>query len=116
MTPHLRVNQADRTSSFLRKPGISPPPPAKLPSKKWRNVIRKVWHTDPLRCPQCGGTMRVIAVIDQPEVIEKILRCLGLWCGGTAGRPPPGRVSGPWTREPCQDVDPMPDYENVLTD
>ena len=21
-----------------------------------------------------------------------------------------------WTREPCEDVDPMPDYENVLTD
>ena len=24
--------------------------------------------------------------------------------------------AGPWTREPCDDVDPMPDYENVLTD
>ncbi len=23
---------------------------------------------------------------------------------------------GPWTREACDDVDPMPDYENVLTD
>ena len=24
--------------------------------------------------------------------------------------------AGAWTREPCEDVDPMPDYENVLTD
>jgi len=25
-------------------------------------------------------------------------------------------VRGPYTYEPCDDVDPMPDYENVLTD
>ena len=25
-------------------------------------------------------------------------------------------AAGAWTREPCDDVDPMPDYENVLTD
>ena len=25
-------------------------------------------------------------------------------------------TEGPLTREPCDDVDPMPDYENVLTD
>ena len=31
-------------------------------------------------------------------------------------RAPPDANAGPWTREPCDDVDPMPDYENVLTD
>ena len=30
-------------------------------------------EADPLLCPQCGGAMRIIAFIDQPEVIEKIL-------------------------------------------
>jgi hypothetical protein len=25
-------------------------------------------------------------------------------------------LRGPYTYEPCDDVDPMPDYENVLTD
>jgi Putative transposase len=29
---------------------------------------------------------------------------------------PPQGLPGPYTYEPCQDVDPMPDYENVLTD
>ncbi len=29
---------------------------------------------------------------------------------------PPAADAGPWTREPCDDVDPMPDYENVITD
>ena len=99
---------------IVRKPGISPPPPAKLPSKKWRDVILKVWHTDPLRCQKCGGIMRVIAVIDNPAVVERILRHLGLW-SGSAARPPPGEA-GEWTRHPCEDVDPTPDYENVLCD
>ena len=61
--------------------------------------------------------MRVIAVIDQRLVIEKILRHLGQWNGTpplAPARSPPD--AGAWTREPCDDVDPMPDYENVLTD
>jgi len=29
---------------------------------------------DPLRCPVCQNPMRVIAVIDDPKVVEKILR------------------------------------------
>ena len=31
------------------RPGVSPPPPLKLPSKKWRDLILRVWHVDPLR-------------------------------------------------------------------
>jgi hypothetical protein len=62
--------------------------------------------------------MRVIAVIDQREVVEKIPRHLA---SGVARRcwpqpaPRPTRT-GPWTYEPCLDGDPMPDYDNVLTD
>ena len=48
---------------------------------------------------------------------EKILAHLGQWNGSPplapARSPPHARA---WTREPCEDVDPMPDYENVLTD
>jgi len=28
-------------------PKGSPPPPASLPSRKWRDLIRQAWHTDP---------------------------------------------------------------------
>gem|GEM_PF-323502 len=101
------------------RPPCTPPPPAKLPSKKWRDLILKVWHTDPLLCPNCQKPMRVIAVIDQRAVVEKILRHLGQWNGTpllAPARAPPDADAGPWTREPCDDVDPMPDYENVLTD
>ena len=59
--------------------------------------------------------MRVIAVIDDPRVTEKILRHLGAWHAPPAGlSPPPG--AGPYTWELCLGDDPMPDYENVLTD
>ena len=61
--------------------------------------------------------MRVIAVIDQRLVIEKILRHLSQWNGTpplAPARSPPD--TGPWTRELCDDVDSMPDYENVLAD
>ena len=48
-------------------------------------------------------------------MVEKILRHLGAWHDPPT-RPPPSAVPGPYTYEPCEDVDPMPDYENVLTD
>jgi len=113
-----RAQNGGAASAPLRPPS-TPPPPAKLPSKRWRDLIMQVWHTDPLICPQCQHPMRVIAVIDQRAVVEKILRHLHLWSGSpplAPARSPPGDADGPWTREPCDDVDPMPDYENVLTD
>ena len=99
----------------VRRPGISPPPPVKLPSKRWRDLILRVWHVDPLRCPVCQNPMRVIAIIDDPRVVEQILRHLGAW-HDPPRRPPPSAVPDPYTYEPCDDVDPAPDYENVLTD
>ena len=97
-----------------RRPGLSPPPPRQLPSKKWRDVILRVWHVDPLRCPVCQSPMRVLAVIDDPRVVEKILRHLGAWHDPPSAGPPAGSAN-PYTREPCLE-DPMPDYENVITD
>ncbi len=73
------------------------------------------WHVDPLRCPVCQSPMRVIAVIDDRKVTEKILRHLGAWHDPPPRPPTPG-TAGVYSYEPCNDVDPTPDYENVLTD
>jgi hypothetical protein len=59
--------------------------------------------------------MRVIALIDDPRVVKNILRHLGAWRDPPADLSLPG-ATGPYTYEPCGDVDPTPDYENVLTD
>ncbi len=98
----------------IRRPGVSPPPPLKLPCKRWRDLILRVWHVDPLRCPVCQNSMRVIAIIDDSRVAKKILRHLALWHDPPA-RPPPQDLPS-YTYQPCDDIDPTPDYENVLTD
>ena len=44
-------------------------------------LIKCVYEADPLECPNCGGTMKVISFIEghQSDVIDKILRHRGLW-------------------------------------
>jgi hypothetical protein len=39
----------------------------------WARLIRKVYEADPLECPKCKGFMRIIALIDDPRVIQRIL-------------------------------------------
>jgi hypothetical protein len=53
-------------------------------------LIKRVYEIDPLACPKCGGTMKVIAFIEAPQgaVIEKILRHCGLWNPSTPRAPP----------------------------
>jgi hypothetical protein len=79
-----------------------------------RHLIPQVWRVDPLGCPVGQNSMRVIAVIEDPRLVEKILLHLGAWQDPPARLPAPG-ATGPYTYEPCDDVDPTPDYENVLT-
>ena len=59
-----------------------------------RQLIRLIDEVDPLACPRCGGEMRVIALIQEPKVIDKILGHLrqegldaraGPWANGAAG-------------------------------
>ena len=45
----------------------------------------RVYEVDPLVCPRCGARLRVIAVIQNPVQIRKILNHLG-----RTGRAPPG--------------------------
>ena len=71
---------------------IPPPPGSSVFKQRWAELMKKVHAADPLVCPRCEGPMRIIAVIDQREVIEKILTHLGLW-PHPAHAPPPGAVA-----------------------
>lgn len=33
-------------------------------------MIRKVYEVDPLRCPTCGGQMRIFSFIEETKTIE----------------------------------------------
>ena len=55
----------------------------------WARLIRRVYEADPLVCPKCKGPMRVIALIDDPAVVRRILEHLGRWGPEPAERGPP---------------------------
>ncbi len=37
------------------------------------------YEVDPLECTHCGATMRIIAIIDRADVVERILNHLNVW-------------------------------------
>jgi hypothetical protein len=40
--------------------------------------MRRTFGFDVLACPRCGGRLRLVALIEQAAVIQRILRHLGL--------------------------------------
>ncbi|MBI5624182.1 MAG: transposase [Elusimicrobia bacterium] len=62
----------------------------------WADLMRRAFDLDVLACPRCGGRMRLIATIEDPAVIRRLLDHLGLPTGPSdpcPSRPPPGRVA-----------------------
>ena len=63
--------------------------------------------------------MRVLAVIYQSKVIEKILVHLNLWSELRAfppSRRPHAAILGHWEADDPQSRSPFPDYDDVFTD
>ena len=79
--------------------------PPHVPSKTWRELIKKVREVDPLTCPQCGSEMKIISLIQDPDVIRQILKHLGLWkqdAGSRCKKPKPDH--GPVVYEEFDDL------------
>jgi hypothetical protein len=53
--------------------------------RAWARLLAKVYEVDPFVCPKCGADMKVIAVIEDPDELKRILRHLI-----KIGRSPPG--------------------------
>lgn len=78
---------SNKSRGLRKKAGIDNEVPALIESdvspkqfrKSWARLIQKVYNVDPLLCPKCQGAMRIISFIEDNEVVEKILRYLGLW-------------------------------------
>ena len=68
---------------------LGAPPPA---HGLWAEFIRRSFGFDALECPRFGGRLQRIAVIEDPAVVERILRHLGLPTDipeARPARPPP---------------------------
>jgi hypothetical protein len=45
---------------------------------EWAELMRRTFGIDVLACPRCGGRLRLIALVEEAAVIDRILRHLGL--------------------------------------
>jgi hypothetical protein len=61
---------------------------ARAARRAWARLIKKIYEVDPLLCPECSGPMRIIAFIEEEQIIRKILEHLKLW-EDQQPRPPP---------------------------
>jgi hypothetical protein len=48
------------------------------PRMSWARLLKRVFDIDTEHCPNCGGALKIIAAIEAPPVIVKILSHLGL--------------------------------------
>ncbi|MPY88765.1 MAG: hypothetical protein GEU99_12655 [Luteitalea sp.] len=55
---------------------------------RWAQLMQRSFGFDVLRCPRCGGRFRLVALIEEPPVVQRILRHLGLPTGVPPARPP----------------------------
>lgn len=52
--------------------------PGARANQTWADLMRRSFDFDVLACPRCPGRLRLIALIHQPEIVQRILRHLGL--------------------------------------
>lgn len=60
--------------------------------RAWADLMRRAFESDVLACPRCPGRMVMLATIEDPAVIRRILAHLGLPLDGDApdpAHPPP---------------------------
>lgn len=81
VAPTLTLAQAQ---SEVDKP---PAPAAKRIA--WARLLKRVFGIDVSICPKCSGQIKIIAAIEDPKVIKKILDHMGI--PSTAPRPHPAR-------------------------
>ena len=73
----------DRREARATEPKPDPPcgregRPPREKAPLWADLMRRTFGLDTLACPNCGGRLRLIALIEEAAVIARILRHLHL--------------------------------------
>jgi hypothetical protein len=88
--PSLPVN----TNTPSADPAEASPAAAPVPMS-WARLLKRVFEIDIEHCPQCGGTLKIIAAIEDPPIIAQILHPSRLARPGTAPIPGQGLQPNP---------------------
>jgi hypothetical protein len=90
LVPRPRVNLTRfhgvfSPNSKLRKDVVPQKPEEEQENQKrkaysmtWAQRLKRVFAIDIEKCEKCGGPVRIIASIEDPDVIQRILKHLGL--------------------------------------
>ena len=91
---------SNKSRGLRKKAGTDDAVPALIESevsskefrKNWARLIQKIYNVNPLLFPKCSGSRRIIAFIEDQQIVKKILKHLGLW---DVKRKPPPRANPP---------------------
>ena len=82
---HAATKTAERQSAAARDAEGR-----RVRGRLWADLMQRTFGIDVLACARCGGRLRLIALIEQAAVIERLLRHLGL--PETVPTPSPARA------------------------
>ena len=94
----------------LIEPGMS----SKEFRQNWARLIQKIYRVDPLLCPHCLGSMKIIAFIEDEQLVKKILKHLHLW--DVKRKPPPCANSPPAGARIIYDQSSSPSADDYIID
>ena len=69
---------------------------ATSPRVDWAALLRRTFEVDVLACPKCGGRLKVMAVIIEPEPVRRVLEHLHM---------PPGPTRLARARDPTDELE-----------
>ena len=72
------VDASDRESSGEPDGDARRAAASRAGAYQWAELMRRTCGLDVLACPRCGGRLRLVALIEQASVVQRIVRHLGL--------------------------------------
>jgi hypothetical protein len=84
--------RADDSARFQADGEANEPTPRRTLSRRWAELIYRIYEIDPLDCPRCGARMKILTFIIDPKLIRQILDHLDR---NAPPRAPPDRSASP---------------------